>query len=263
MEFKKNGLVELTIEDFSENGEGIGKIDGYTLFVKDAILGDRVEALITKAKKNYGFARLTKIIESSPYRIDPPCSISRSCGGCQIQALSYKEQLEYKKRKVKSDLVRIGGFERDLIEEIFEGIEGMREPYRYRNKTQLPVGRDKKGKIISGFYAKRTHDIIECENCIIGPKENKIASDIILKHMIKYGIEPYDEKNGEGKIRHVLLRKGFETGEISICIVTKNEEIKSEVYKKNQPKKHKKITEETDAKSRGKTKEFIPHEAEL
>ncbi|MCR5108638.1 MAG: 23S rRNA (uracil(1939)-C(5))-methyltransferase RlmD [Lachnospiraceae bacterium] len=232
MEYKKNQTVEVKIEDMSENGEGIGKIDGYTLFIKDALQGDVVRAVITKVKKNYGFARVNEIIRPSDDRITAPCKNHKQCGGCQIQALSYEAQLSYKNRKVFNDLVRIGGFDQEELRNIAEDIIGMDDPFRYRNKTNFPIGRDKNGNIISGFYAKRTHDIIKTEDCLIGIEENKIIIDIVLKHMEKYGIEPYDEKTGKGKIRHVFIRKGFETGEISVCIVIKNDEIKSKINRK-------------------------------
>ncbi|MCR5735292.1 MAG: 23S rRNA (uracil(1939)-C(5))-methyltransferase RlmD [Lachnospiraceae bacterium] len=219
MQFEKNQTVELTIEDLSENGEGIGRTEGYTLFVKDAVTGDRVRAKIVKLKKSYGYAITQEIIKPSPDRVIPACENHRSCGGCQIQALKYEAQLRYKMKKVTDDLVRIGGFERDHIEKIMEPIAGMDEPCRYRNKTQFPVGQDKNGNIISGFYAKRTHDIIKTEDCLIGIKENKIIIDTILKHMEKYGIRPYDEKTSKGIVRHVIIRKGFKTGDIMICLV--------------------------------------------
>ncbi|MCR4739453.1 MAG: 23S rRNA (uracil(1939)-C(5))-methyltransferase RlmD [Lachnospiraceae bacterium] len=234
MEYKKNQLVELTIEDMSENGEGIGRTEGYTLFVKDAVIGDRVRALITKVKKNYGYAITSEIPDPSPYRADPFCRNCRSCGGCQIQELKYEAQLRYKTRKVTDHLVRIGGFDRAYIEKIMEPIEGMEEPLRYRNKTQFPVGRDKNGNIISGFYAKRTHDIIKNDDCLIGIKENKIIIDTILKHMKKYGIEPYDEKTQSGIVRHVIIRKGFKTGDIMICLVLNARKNKTGFNKKTE-----------------------------
>lgn len=219
--YEKNQLITVTITDFGESGEGIGKVDGYTLFVKDAIVGDKVSALITKAKKNYAYARVHEIIEPSKDRVTPVCANASRCGGCQIQALSYDAQLRFKEDKVKNALIRIGGFESDFIASIMEPIvgadaEGM---FRYRNKAQFPIGADREGNIIAGFYAGRTHNIIPCEDCQIGITENKDILEAILLYMKKYHIAAYDEKTNRGIVRHVLIRKGFSSGQIMVCLV--------------------------------------------
>lgn len=219
MIFSKNDFADIIITDMSETGEGIGKADGYTLFVKDAVVGDKVRAKTTKVKKNYGFARVEEVLEESPKRCVPRCELHRRCGGCQIQAMSYKAQLEYKQSKVFNSFVRIGGFEKNFLEGIFEKIMGMEDPYRYRNKAQYPIGYDKEGRVIAGFYAGRTHDIIPCSDCMIGIEENKQILDIILEHIRVNRISAYNETVGKGIVRHVLIRKGFETGQIMVCIV--------------------------------------------
>ena len=221
MEFTKNQLLELEITDISETGEGIGHVDGYTLFVKDALVGDEVSALITKAKKNYSYARVNKIIKSSPDRVEPKCSNASRCGGCQIQALSYDAQLRYKQDKVFNDLIRIGGFAKEDIEKVMEPIVGADKDgiYRYRNKAQFPVGTDRDGNVISGFYAGRTHSIIPCDDCYIGIEENAVILDSILEYMRKNAVTAYDEKTLKGIVRHVLIRKGFTTGQIMVCLV--------------------------------------------
>ena len=150
MEFKKNDMVTLYIEDMGHDGEGIGKAEGYTLFVKDTVIGDKVEAKIMKTKKNYGYARLMKVLEPSKDRVEPRCPDARACGGCQLQFLSYEKQLEFKKNKVKGNLERIGGFENICIEQVI----GMETPWRYRNKAQFPVGKNKDGEIITGFLVQ-------------------------------------------------------------------------------------------------------------
>ena len=157
---QKNDVVTVTIEDMGVSGEGIGKVDGYTLFIKDAVIGDVVKAKLMKAKKNYGYARLMDIIEPSPNRVTPKCQFARKCGGCQIQELSYEKQLEFKENKVKGNLERIGGFAPELLERVTEPIVGMEVPFYYRNKAQFPFGTDKEGNPVTGFYAGRTHDII-------------------------------------------------------------------------------------------------------
>ena len=147
MEFRKNDLVTLEIEDCGIDGEGIGKADGFTVFVKDAVIGDTVTAKIIKAKKNYGYGRLMEVLKPSPYRVEPKCEFARQCGGCQLQALSYDQQLVFKTNKVKGHLERIGGFTDIPMEPII----GMDELFHYRNKAQFPVGRNKEGKIVTGF----------------------------------------------------------------------------------------------------------------
>ena len=219
MNYQKNQLVTIKIEDIGADGEGIGKIDGFPLFVKDAVPGDLVEVKIVKAKKNYAFARLEKILEPSPDRTDPPCPFHRQCGGCQIQALSYEKQLAFKQQKVKNNLMRIGGFEEGLLDRIMEPIIGMEEPWRYRNKAQYPVGYSKEGELITGFYAGRTHSIIANTDCLLGVTENKEILESILSYMRENGVTAYDEKTGKGLIRHVLIRKGFTSGQIMVCLV--------------------------------------------
>ena len=218
MEYRKNQTVQVKITDIGKNGEGIGRSDDYILFVKDAIAGDTVEAVITKVKKNYGYAKCVKIITPSVDRTEPFCDEHRRCGGCQIQAMSYDAQLRVKENKVKNDLVRIGHVPADVIERVFEPIIGMDEARRYRNKSQYPVGTDKDGNIVAGFYAGRTHHIVPCTDCGIAPVENKEILDTILDHMKKYDIKPYDEE-GSGTVRHILIRKGFATGQIMVCLV--------------------------------------------
>jgi len=219
MEYKKNDTVIVTIEDIGSDGEGIGKVDGFTLFVKDAVIGDTVEAKIMKAKKNYAYARLEKVITPSPFRVEPKCAYHRQCGGCQIQALSYEKQLEFKANKVRNHLLRIGGFEEELLDRVMEPIVGMEEPYRYRNKAQYPVGTDKNGEIITGFYAGRTHSIIANTECYLGVPGNKKILECILDYMKQNQVIAYNEETGEGCVRHVLIRTGFTSGEIMVCLV--------------------------------------------
>ncbi len=216
---QKNETAIVTIEDIGVNGEGIGKIDGYTLFIKDAVIGDVVEAKVMKAKKNYGYARLMKIITPSKDRVIPVCTFARKCGGCQIQEMSYEQQLQFKHNKVRGNLERIGGFSPELLEKIMEPVVGMEEPFHYRNKAQFPFGTDKEGNPITGFYAGRTHDIIANTDCALGVAVNKEILEKTLSFMKKYQIPSYDENTGKGLIRHALIRYGFTTKEIMVCYV--------------------------------------------
>ena len=212
---KKNDLLQIKIEAMGNAGEGIGKIDGYPLFVKDALPGDVAEVRLTKVKKTYAYARLERLLEPSLDRTEPRCPLHRSCGGCQIQALSYEKQLEYKEQKVREDLIRIGGFADPPVFPVL----GMDEPYHYRNKAQFPFGRNREGRIVTGFYAGRTHTIVPGTECAIGVPENKQILELILDFMEKHGIAPYDETTGKGLLRHALIRKGFATGELMVCLV--------------------------------------------
>ena len=221
MEYRKNDIVTLEIVDCGTDGEGIGKADGFTVFVKDAVIGDIVTAKIMKAKKNYGYGRLMEILKPSPYRVEPVCPSARQCGGCQLQAVSYEEQKVFKEKKLRGHLERIGGF-RDLP---MEPMIGMDEPYHYRNKAQFPVGRNKEGRIITGFYAGRTHAIIENRDCALGIPQNKEILDIVIAHMEKYGIAPYDEMTGKGLVRHIFVRYGFFTGELMVCLIINGQDL--------------------------------------
>ncbi len=219
MKYKKNDIVTVTIEDIGNDGEGIGKTDGYTLFVKDAVIGDVVEARITKCKKNYGYARVEKVVTPSSFRVEPKCSFHKRCGGCQIQAMRYDRQLVFKQDKIRNNLLRIGGFPAALIDTVIEPVVGMEEPWHYRNKAQFPVGYDKEGNLITGFYAGRTHDIIANTDCALGAPENQLILEAVLSYMRDNHVTAYREDTGEGLVRHVLIRTGFWSGEIMVCLV--------------------------------------------
>ena len=220
MFMQKNELVTVTIEDIGINGEGIGKVDGYTLFIKDAIIGDVVEAKVMKAKKNYGYARLMNILTPSPYRVkQPKCPMARKCGGCQIQEMEYDRQLAFKEDKIRGNLMRIGEVPAEVLDQAMEPIVGMDNPFHYRNKAQFPIGTDKEGHIITGFYAGRTHSIIPNTDCALGVEVNEIILKQILAFMEEYKISAYDETEHKGLVRHVLIRYGFVTKEIMVCLV--------------------------------------------
>ena len=217
----KNDEVIIDIEDMGSDGEGIGKYQGYTIFVKNAIIGDKIKAKLMKRKKSYGYGRLMEVIEPSPYRVTPKCPIAGKCGGCSIQHLDYEKQLEYKQNKVKNCLERIGGFpvEEFCKENIMEPIIGMKEPFYYRNKAQFPVGVNKEGKVAIGFYAGRTHSIIDTSHCYIQAPVNDEILQRVRKFIEEYEISVYNEEKQEGLIRHILTRVGFTTGEIMVCLI--------------------------------------------
>ena len=219
MGYEKNQILTVEIVDITSEGEGIGKIDGYPFFVKDAVIGDKAEIRVTRVKKNYAYGRLEKVLTPSPFRVDARCAFHKQCGGCQIQAMSYARQLQFKESKVRNNLIRIGGFRPEFIDRIMEPIVGMEEPFYYRNKAQYPIGEDKEGKPIAGFYAGRTHSIIANTQCDLGVVENKEILEIILSYMRENHVSAYNEITGKGLIRHVLIRKGFSSGEIMVCLV--------------------------------------------
>ncbi len=219
MEFIKNQFITLDITDISHEGEGIGKVDGFTFFVKDAVPGDRVAAKVMKTKKTYGYARLEEILVPSVDRVEPICPYYKACGGCQLQAMSYERQLAFKQQKVYNNLLRIGGVEEELLKQTMEPVVGMEEPFHYRNKAQYPVGQDKEGNVITGFYAGRTHSIIANTRCYLGVKENQEILERILAYMKKNCVTPYDEATGSGLVRHILIRTGFTSGQIMVCVI--------------------------------------------
>lgn len=238
----KNDRIQITIEDIGVDGEGIGKTDGYTWFVKNALIGDTVEAVVTKVKKHYGYAKMLNIIEPSPDRIDQKCPVARQCGGCQVQELSYEAQLRFKTKKVRGNLERIGGFASEFLDEAMEPICGMcvvdgmdgngsaencgrEQAFYYRNKAQFPIGTDKDGKIVTGFYAGRTHQIIPNTECVLGAKVNQEVLNMIVDFMNENRISAYDETTGRGLVRHALIRCGFKTGEIMVCLVINGDKI--------------------------------------
>ena len=221
----KNDIVTVEITDIGVSGEGIGHVDGYTLFIKDAVIGDVVEAKVMKAKKNYGYARLMKVITPSEYRVEPKCAFARRCGGCQIQEMSYNRQLVFKEQKIRGNLERIGGFTKDQIDTVMQPVVGMEHPFGYRNKAQFPFGTDKEGNPITGFYAGRTHDIIANTDCALGVEQNKEILEIILQYMRENKIKSYNEKTGKGLIRHALIRYGFKTKEIMVCLVVNGKKL--------------------------------------
>ncbi|MBO4863918.1 MAG: 23S rRNA (uracil(1939)-C(5))-methyltransferase RlmD [Eubacterium sp.] len=224
---KKNDIYEITIEDMTEEGAGIGHIDGMAVFVKDTAVGDKAKIRIVKTKKTYCFGRLEELITPSPYREVPPCPVARQCGGCTLQHMTYEKELELKKDRVIGCIKRIGGV--DNAEELFEGIHGLQERadgcYRYRNKMQFPIGIDKEGHIVTGFYAGRTHSIIPVDDCLIGHPVNSFITKAVISWAERYNVPAYDEKTCKGILRHVLTRIGFKTGELMVCMVINAKEL--------------------------------------
>ncbi|MBR2188902.1 MAG: 23S rRNA (uracil(1939)-C(5))-methyltransferase RlmD [Eubacterium sp.] len=230
MEFRKNDTAVVRITDIGLDGEGIGKAEGFTLFVRDAVPGDLVSVRIMKAKKHYAYAKLLEVIEPSPDREKPPCSLAGPCGGCQLQSFSYEGQCIWKEQKVKNDLIRIGG----IADPPMEPLVRMDDPFHYRNKAQFPIGRDREGRLIAGFFAAHSHRIVPLLrtsagpegdgfdtdiSCLIGHDKNNLILKEILCWMKQFHISAYDEEFHRGVVRHVLIRCGYYTDEVLVCLV--------------------------------------------
>ena len=217
---QKNQKLVVEIVDLSSEGAGVAKVEGYPIFVKDTLVGEKVEILVLRANKNYGFGKAINIIEASPDRVEPKCPVASKCGGCSIQHMSYDCQLRYKKNKVYQNLKRIGGFDNIEVEDTI----GMDEPFYYRNKAQYPVGYDK--GVIAGFYAANSHRIIDFDNCYIGSKRNKEILNKVKNFIVENNITAYDETTGRGTVRHILIREGHFTGEIMVCLIVNGSKFK-------------------------------------
>lgn len=279
LDLKKNDIIDISITDMGVNGEGIGHYKGFAFFVKNALPGDTARAVVTKINKGYGFAKALEILSPSPDRVEPPCPLAGKCGGCQIMGLSYRKQLEIKESKVWNDLSRIG--KEDLSSVIREPVCGMEMkertgmdsleltqppasakagkgasqavqpgsafvPLRYRNKVQLPVGLSKDGRPITGFYAGRTHFIIEASGCPAAFEGADLLTGLIRNFIEENHISVYDEKTGRGLVRHILLREGHNTGQIMVCLVINGKSLNEPSSEEKNRKKAEKENKKTD-----------------
>ncbi|WP_273325955.1 23S rRNA (uracil(1939)-C(5))-methyltransferase RlmD [Vallitalea guaymasensis] len=211
----KNEYYEMVIDDLGINGEGIGKINGYTLFVDGALPQEKIKVKVIKTKKNFGFGKLIDILEPSIHRIDPVCDIAKRCGGCQLQHLSYEGQLNYKQKKVQDIIERIGGITDIEVNKVI----GMEKPYFYRNKVQFPVGGMGDDSVNIGFYAMRSHNIITTDKCYIQQPVNKDIIGVVKEYMLKNNVKPYNEVTNKGVVRHIVTRVSFHTKEIMVGVV--------------------------------------------
>ncbi|MFD2611409.1 23S rRNA (uracil(1939)-C(5))-methyltransferase RlmD [Paenibacillus gansuensis] len=246
----KNEEVIADIIGLSHDGEGVGRANGFTLFVQGALPGEKVRAKVMKVKKSYGYAKLLEILEASPNRVEAPCPIYKQCGGCQLQHLSYEAQLEQKRQQVVDNLERIGKLtvapagassitssgqtsaasalggsasnETDGI--IVHPTLGMEDPWRYRNKAQVPFG-EEEGGLVGGFYAQGSHRIIDMEACLIQHEKNDDVVRRIKEIGSRLGVRAYNEESGTGLLRHVVVKYGFKTGEIMVVLVTNGDKI--------------------------------------
>ena len=218
---KKNEEITLTFEDLTHEGNGVGKIDGYPLFVPYALPGEKAVVKVVKVNKNYGFGKLIEVKEPSSDRVEPPCDVFYKCGGCQIQHMSYEMQLKMKQKQVKNLMHKIA----HLSDVPVHPTIGMEDPWRYRNKGALPVG-EKDGELITGFYRMRSHDIIsDMETCVVQDEVNDRMVEAVRRIANRFGITSYDEKKDKGTLRHIMVRTGRKTNEVMIILVTRTEKL--------------------------------------
>jgi len=215
----KNQYIEMEITGLGHAGEGVGKYQGFTLFVNGALPGERAKVKVIKLNKNYGYGRLIEVIERSSERVEPLCAVYQQCGGCQLQHLSYQEQLVQKRRIVEDNLMRIGGIKDVIIHDTL----GMDKPWNYRNKSQVPIV-EREGGLIAGFYAKGTHDVIQMNQCLIQQEENDRIVQLTREIAENLGISAYDERTHKGILRHIVARIGVNTGELMLILVATSEQ---------------------------------------
>ncbi|QST00393.1 MULTISPECIES: 23S rRNA (uracil(1939)-C(5))-methyltransferase RlmD [Pontibacillus] len=217
---QKNDTIEVTFEDLTHEGNGVGKVDGYPLFVPYALPGETGKVKVIKVKKNFGFGKLLDVTEASQDRVDPPCPVYVQCGGCQLQHMSYQMQLDMKQNQVKNAMHKIA----HLSDVPVHPTIGMEDPWYYRNKVQIPVGQDG-DRLKAGFYRKRSHDIIEMDTCMIQDEHNNRMVEAVRRIAEKYGIEAYNEEKHRGVLRHIMVRTGQTTGDVMVVMVTRTKQL--------------------------------------
>lgn len=218
---KKNEIITLTFEDLTHQGNGVGKVNGYPLFVPYGLPGEEAKVLVVKVNKKFGFGKLLEVTKPSPERVEPPCNVFFKCGGCQIQHMSYDMQLKMKHNQVKNVMRKIAHLDHVPVHTPI----GMEDPWRYRNKVSIPVG-EHKGELITGFYRMRSHDIIkDMDTCVVQDEVNDRMVEAVRRIADKLGIEAYDEQKHTGVLRHIMVRTGRQTGDVMIVIITRTEKL--------------------------------------
>lgn len=226
--FEKGQICEIEIIDISDQGQGIGRAEGMAIFVQGAVIGDVVKVQLTKVKKNYAFARLLEIVNPSEHRIEPLCQegFINGCGGCALARLDYEGQLQLKTKQVRDKLIRLGGLENPVVQDII----GMEEPFYYRNKAQFPISTGgiitRKGGIVEnlgepavGFYKPRSHEVVNCYDCLIQSPAAMAAADALRRFMLEDNITAWDERWEKGLMRHLIVKTAFGTGEVMVVLV--------------------------------------------
>ncbi|WP_395096571.1 23S rRNA (uracil(1939)-C(5))-methyltransferase RlmD [Bacillus amyloliquefaciens] len=215
---EKNEYYDVTFEDLTHEGAGVAKVQGFPIFVPNALPEEKAQIKVTRIKKGFAFGRLIELKEESPHRTDAPCTIYKQCGGCQLQHMTYEGQLLFKQKQVKDVLERIGKL--DLSNVTVHPTLGMKDPWNYRNKAQVPVG-EREGGLVAGFYQQRSHDIIDMSACLIQQSKNDEAVQAVKDICTSYGVKAYNEERHKGWLRHIMVRYGVVTGEMMIVFITR------------------------------------------
>src|SRR5690625_3453629 len=215
---KKNQLIELQFEDLTHEGNGVAKVDGYPIFVPYGLPGEHAEVKIVKVNKRFGYGKLVELKTQSPKRVTPACDVFYKCGGCQLQHMSYDMQLEMKRNQVKNVMQKVA----HLPDVPVHSVLGMEDPWRYRNKIQIPVG-EKNGELITGFYQQRSHRIIDdMETCVIQDELGDKIVEAVRQIGTDLGIRAYDEQAHRGELRHIIVRTAYTTNEAMLVLVTRD-----------------------------------------
>lgn len=218
----KNDVIKGKVIDLTHEGHGVIKLDRYPIFVPNVLIDEEVEFKVIKVKKNFAIGKLLKVLKQSEQRVTPPCIYYEKCGGCQLQHMSYESQLKMKKQQV----VNLFHKKAKLEETVIHDTIGMNHPWRYRNKSQLPVGKDKNNKTIMGYYRQRSHDIIDMDSCLIQDEKQQELMNDIKQWLNELNVSIYNEKNKKGLLRHVVIRTSHYTNEVMIIFVTNGSKFK-------------------------------------
>ncbi|MGF9892914.1 23S rRNA (uracil(1939)-C(5))-methyltransferase RlmD [Priestia megaterium] len=217
---EKNEYIDVAFEDLTHDGAGVAKVNGFPIFVQNALPGESGQVKVIKVKKGYAFGKLIKHHTISEQRVEAPCPVYKQCGGCQLQHVSYEGQLQFKQKQVKDVMARIGY----LPDVPVHSTLGMNDPWRYRNKAQVPVA-EREGGLVAGFYQQRSHDIINMDACLIQQQANDDVVQAVKSICEKHGVSAYQEQKHKGSLRHIMARYGLVTGEIMVVIVTRTAEL--------------------------------------
>lgn len=218
---QKNQTVTLQFEDLTHEGSGVAKMDGYPIFVPLGLPGERADVRVVKVNKRFAFGKLIHLHEKSEHRVNPPCNVFHKCGGCQLQHMTYEMQLEMKRSQVKNVMQKVA----HLPDVPVHPVLGMEEPWRYRNKIQIPVG-EKNGELITGFYQQRSHRIIDdMETCVIQDELGDKIVEAVRQIGTDLGIRAYDEQAHRGELRHIIVRTAYTTNEAMLVLVTRTKKL--------------------------------------
>ncbi len=219
---KKNDVLTGQVVDLTHEGHGVVKIDRYPIFIPNTLIDEKIEYKVIKVKKNFAIGKLIKVITESDARVEPPCIYYYKCGGCQLQHMSYQAQLNMKKEQVVNLFHRKAKFTNTVIKDTV----GMEDPWRYRNKSQIPVGLSKDQQPIMGFYRQRSHDIIDMESCLIQDQQHQQVMNDLKQLISELNISVYNEKTKKGLLRHLVVRTGHYTNQLMIILVANGEAFK-------------------------------------